>query len=146
MHVVYVQDSPCLHGGVCSPVISPQSAADADEPRYRCTCLEGFTGVACELDIDDCASRPCRNGLYTPDMELGHRGTRSMGYLGHLSRPGHRVIIMTRCETRVFPVFEKMPKMQNWQTSCPLQTFVTQLRDKYSLAWDDANLAFWRRI
>jgi len=28
----------------------------------------------------------------------------------------------------------------------PLQTFVTQLRDKYSLAWDDANLAFWRRI
>ena len=70
----------------------------------------------------------------------------SPGKLGHLSRPGHRVIIMTRCETRVFPVFEKMPKMQNWQTSCPLQTFVTQLRDKYSLAWDDANLAFWRRI
>jgi len=27
--------------------------------------------------------------------------------LGHLSRPGHRVIILTRCETRVFPVFEK---------------------------------------
>jgi len=30
--------------------------------------------------------------------------------LGHLSRPGHRVIILTRRETRVFPVFEKMPK------------------------------------
>jgi len=27
--------------------------------------------------------------------------------------PGHRVIILTGCETRVFPVFEKMPKMQN---------------------------------
>ena len=31
---------------------------------------------------------------------------------------------------------------KNWQTSCPLQTIVTQLWDKYSLAWDDANLAF----
>ena len=39
-------------------------------------------------------------------MELGHWVTGSMGHLGHLSRPGHRVIILTRCETRVFPVFE----------------------------------------
>jgi len=26
---------------------------------------------------------------------------------GHLSCPGHRVIILTRCETRVFSFFEK---------------------------------------
>jgi len=32
--------------------------------------------------------------------------------------PGHRVIILTRCETRVFPVFEKMPKMQNVHLKC----------------------------
>ena len=44
---------------------------------------------------------------FTPDMELGHWVTGSMGHLGHLSRPGHRAIILTRCETRVFPVFEK---------------------------------------
>jgi len=41
------------------------------------------------------------------DMELGHWVT---GSLGHLSRPGHRVIISTRCETRVFPIFEKSPR------------------------------------
>jgi len=41
------------------------------------------------------------------DMELGHWVTGSMGHLGHLSRTGHWVIILTRCETRVFPVFEK---------------------------------------
>jgi len=41
------------------------------------------------------------------DMELGHWVTGSMGHLGHLSRPCHRVIILTRCETRDFPVFEK---------------------------------------
>ena len=40
-------------------------------------------------------------------MELGHWVSGSMGHLGHLSRPGHRVIILTRCETRLFPVFEK---------------------------------------
>ena len=41
-------------------------------------------------------------------MELGHWVTGSMGHLGHLLRPGYRVIILTRCETRVFfSVFEK---------------------------------------
>jgi len=40
-------------------------------------------------------------------MELVHWVTGSMG---HLSRLGHRVIILIRCETRVFPVFEKSPR------------------------------------
>ena len=41
--------------------------------------------------------------------------TGSMGHLGHLSRPGHRVIILTRCEIRVFPVFEKKcPKCKTY--------------------------------
>ena len=43
-------------------------------------------------------------------LELGHWVTESMGHLDHLSRPGHRVIIMTRCETRVFPIFEQKDK------------------------------------
>ena len=51
-------------------------------------------------------------------MELGHWVTGSMGHLGHLSCPGHPVIISTRCETRVFPVFEKMPKRQNVHLKC----------------------------
>jgi len=51
-------------------------------------------------------------------MELGHWVTGPMGHLGHLSRPGHRVIILTRCETRVFPVFEKVPKMHNVHLKC----------------------------
>jgi len=56
--------------------------------------------------------------MYIADMELGHWVTGSMGHLGHLSRRGHRVIILTRCETRVFPVFEKMTKMQNVHLKC----------------------------
>jgi len=40
-------------------------------------------------------------------MELGHWVTGSVGHLGHLSRPGHRVTILPRCETPVFPGFQK---------------------------------------
>jgi len=39
-------------------------------------------------------------------------------HVGVAGAPGHRVIISTRCETRVFPVFEKMPKMQKVHLKC----------------------------
>ena len=63
---------------------------------------------------------PCahRKVCRTPDMELGHWVTGSPGHLGHLSRPGHRVIILTRCDTRLFPVFEKMLTMQIVHSKC----------------------------
>ena len=65
--------------------------------------------------------RPPRSTAYsnqTWNWVIGSPG-QSMGHLGHFSRPGHRVIILTRCETRVFfPVFDKMPKMQNVHRKC----------------------------
>jgi len=67
----------------------------------------------------------CHSNTSSPtDMELGHWVTGSMGHLGHLLRLGHRVIILTRCETRVFPVFDKNAEnakrtfeMLKWQKS-----------------------------
>jgi len=53
-------------------------------------------------------------------MELGHWVTGSMGHLGHLSRLGHRVIILTRCETRVFPVFHCKRLSHNYGTNIAL--------------------------
>jgi len=57
----------------------------------------------------------CRSwrGVWTGDAtgSLGHRVNESFWVIFY-------VIILTRCETRVFPVFDKMPKMQNAHLKC----------------------------
>uniref|UniRef100_A0A8V5GPA8 Neurocan core protein n=1 Tax=Melopsittacus undulatus TaxID=13146 RepID=A0A8V5GPA8_MELUD len=46
------QNNPCLHGGTCR----------ANGTVCGCSCVPGFTGENCEIDIDDCLSSPCQNG------------------------------------------------------------------------------------
>ena len=35
---------------------------DYERATFRCNCLAGFTGDNCEIDINECASQPCKNG------------------------------------------------------------------------------------
>ena len=76
---------------------------------------------------------------------LTRHGTGSLGHRinwGHLSRPGHRVIILTRCETRVFPVIEKNAQnakrtfeMLKWQKSLSGVCCWTEITGCQSTQW-----------
>ena len=44
--------SPCQHGATCHN----------QQGGYLCVCVNGWTGVNCEINIDDCAERLCFNG------------------------------------------------------------------------------------
>jgi len=84
-------------------------------------------------------------------MELGHWVTGSMGHLGRLPRLGHRVIILTRCETRFFSGFRKNAQnakrtfeMLKWQNTLSCVCCWTEITEllllpmiiKNSLAWE----------
>uniref|UniRef100_A0A2K5E2F1 Sushi, nidogen and EGF-like domain-containing protein 1 n=1 Tax=Aotus nancymaae TaxID=37293 RepID=A0A2K5E2F1_AOTNA len=47
---------PCLNGGKCI------DDCVTGNPSYTCSCLSGFTGRRCHLDVNECASQPCQNG------------------------------------------------------------------------------------
>ena len=43
---------PILNIGTCVDQIN----------GYKCQCQAGYTGMDCEVDIDECQSSPCING------------------------------------------------------------------------------------
>ena len=44
---------PCRNGGTC---------AAANSTDFRCLCPDGYTGVDCEVNIDDCLTTDCAIG------------------------------------------------------------------------------------
>lgn len=48
----------CKNGGQCKPL--PRSPRGSG--HYTCECLKGFSGDACENNIDDCVAVDCGNG------------------------------------------------------------------------------------
>nr|XP_020640280.1 protein crumbs homolog 1 [Pogona vitticeps] len=65
--------NPCMHDGVCEDFYT----------YYHCTCIDGYTGTHCEINIDDCTSNPCVHGncsdgitLYKCVCDPGYTGAR----------------------------------------------------------------------
>jgi len=104
-----VLDSVFLRVHCAGNKVSPRGAArrwQFDPNSRQTTCLSADESAVRTSDV-----------WFAPDMELGHWVTycRSMGHLGHLSLPGHRVIILTRCETPSFSGFrKKCPKCKTY--------------------------------
>ncbi|XP_015211168.2 protein crumbs homolog 1 isoform X1 [Lepisosteus oculatus] len=63
--------SPCLNGGSCKDLFND----------YNCTCPPGWTGLKCEINIDNCASNPCIHGNCT-DRTLAYECKCDPGYTG----------------------------------------------------------------
>ncbi|TSN12231.1 Sushi, von Willebrand factor type A, EGF and pentraxin domain-containing protein 1 [Bagarius yarrelli] len=89
--------SPCLNEGVCVDEVN----------RFSCSCADGFTvmplailipvlydsedhdqpdipptGPRCELEINECESRPCQNGGVCKDQGAGYSCLCSQGFTG----------------------------------------------------------------
>jgi hypothetical protein len=56
--VDHCADAPCQNDGVC--------VNEGD--GHACECAPGFTGIDCELEIDECAANPCVNGGCTDEV------------------------------------------------------------------------------
>ncbi|KAL3052736.1 hypothetical protein OYC64_005292 [Pagothenia borchgrevinki] len=64
---------PCVNGATCM---------NTGQGSYTCTCLPGFTGVNCELEMQECDSNPCRNGAICTNLESGYMCTCPQGFEG----------------------------------------------------------------
>ncbi|XP_026155176.1 sushi, von Willebrand factor type A, EGF and pentraxin domain-containing protein 1 isoform X2 [Mastacembelus armatus] len=66
--------NPCQNKGTCEEVGA----------GYVCTCMAGFTGAKCEIDIDECDSAPCQNGGLCSDGLGGYQCQCKPGFFGSL--------------------------------------------------------------
>nr|XP_020855723.1 LOW QUALITY PROTEIN: von Willebrand factor D and EGF domain-containing protein [Phascolarctos cinereus] len=76
---VSVKACDCLNGGSCVP----QGDVSRGDGLYRCSCLPGFEGSRCDLDIDECEPHPCGPGQcrdvmrnYSCECPVGWTGAR----------------------------------------------------------------------
>ena len=69
--------NPCRNGGYCSSGYNPEEAHG-----FKCHCAEGYDGVTCSNDIDECASRPCQNNGTCIDQVNGYSCNCADGYDG----------------------------------------------------------------
>ncbi|XP_054916692.1 sushi, nidogen and EGF-like domain-containing protein 1 isoform X2 [Poeciliopsis prolifica] len=67
---------PCLNGGQCI------DDCITGNPSFTCSCLAGFTGRRCQINVNECASSPCQNGGSCKDRINGFICVCPPGYMG----------------------------------------------------------------
>ncbi|PIN95737.1 hypothetical protein AB205_0128190 [Aquarana catesbeiana] len=64
---------PCRNGASCT---------NTGQGSYSCNCRPGFTGTNCEIESNECASNPCRNGGSCNDLENDYKCVCPRGFYG----------------------------------------------------------------
>ncbi|XP_067105088.1 lactadherin-like isoform X2 [Osmerus mordax] len=59
--------SPCRNDGTCEVITSTRRGDVFSE--YVCKCQPGFEGAHCQINVNDCANQPCRNGGMCRDLD-----------------------------------------------------------------------------
>lgn len=67
---------PCLNGGRCI------DDCITGNRSFTCSCLAGFTGRRCQINVDECASQPCQNGGTCEDQINGFTCCCRPGFTG----------------------------------------------------------------
>ncbi|XP_034952216.1 protein eyes shut [Chelonus insularis] len=65
-------NDPCMYG-IC---------LDNANSSYSCYCIDGYTGINCEINFDDCWSTPCLNGGTCNDAVAAYNCTCPDDYIG----------------------------------------------------------------
>ncbi|XP_036374730.1 sushi, nidogen and EGF-like domain-containing protein 1 [Megalops cyprinoides] len=69
---------PCMNGGRCI------DDCITGNPSFTCSCLAGFTGRRCQIDVNECMSYPCQNGGTCTDLTNSFSCQCMPGYTGLL--------------------------------------------------------------
>ncbi|XP_076872164.1 LOW QUALITY PROTEIN: sushi, nidogen and EGF-like domain-containing protein 1, partial [Brachyhypopomus gauderio] len=69
---------PCLNRGRCI------DDCITGNPSFTCSCLAGFTGRRCQIDVDECSSQPCQNGGSCLDGHNSFTCLCPLGFTGSL--------------------------------------------------------------
>lgn len=72
--------NPCRNDGSCE-VNSPTRRGDVFN-EYICKCQPGFEGVHCQINVNDCASQPCKNGGTCRDLDGDYNCRCPSPYVG----------------------------------------------------------------
>lgn len=70
--LLFFPSDPCLSGGSCTDGVN----------GFHCSCLPGFTGPRCALEINECQSSPCKNGGTCTDYVNSYTCTCRPGFTG----------------------------------------------------------------
>ncbi|XP_068597166.1 delta-like protein D [Brachionichthys hirsutus] len=65
---------PCQNGATCT---------NTGQGSYTCSCLPGYTGASCEIQVSECSGSPCRNGGSCTDNDNGYACSCPPGFYGN---------------------------------------------------------------